>query len=398
MSKFKVSEVEFLKALEKASMSAKDSYIITISDRDVNKGKKLANITACDGNSQSMVTMIVESEEPFRVVVGVELLTIVKTLALLKKEITFELIDNNIFLRAGTSKVTIGIKEHGMSMDIINLKDETNIIAIKMDSEKFITGIKGAVYPATSLDNTRETLQDVVCLLPTSNGDINHLRLISTNGDTAAAADIEVVECNDSFKKSSETESYYSVSATALSKVSSRLDISKPTKLFITNKQLLISNGNDFYSIRPYERAFPLGIVKIIYNENRNYKLQLAARELKVAIDIAVLNCTDNNKKGVIITLNKKGKVKVTSFYKKNSTELSTISSDGEITIALKADYLKKVIEAIGTENITLSGMSNVEGMYITSESNSSLIGMVLPVNLGKFNEKDEKKEENNEK
>lgn len=387
MSKFKVNEEEFLKALEKASMSAKDSYIITISDRDY-KGKKLANITASDGISQAMVTMIVEADEPFRVIVGEELFTIVRTLALLKKEIVFELDGNNISIKAGTSTVQLAVKEEAMSMDVSNIRNEENVIEIQMNSEDFISGIRGAVYPSISFETTREILQDTVCLMPCDCGTNNSLRLISSNGSVAAGTDVEVQTCNDNFNKNKQEKNYLTVSAVTLNKVASRLETTKPTTIFMIPKQLFITNGNDFYIIRPYEKAFPMGIAGMLYNENREYHIKLSARDLKVALDIAVLDSNEKVNKRAIVNLSKNGKVKISSIYKKNNTSLSAIESDGEITIALRTDYVKKIVDVISCDDVIISGTSNVEPIYITSEKNSSLISLVMPINLDTVNKK----------
>lgn len=395
MIKFNVNELEFLKAIEKASISVKDSYIITISNREY-KGKKLANITACDGNSQAMATMIVEAEKPFRVIVGVELLTVVKTLSRLKKGIIFELEGNNITIKAGLSTVELVAKEEGMSIDVSNIRNEENVIEIVMNSEKFIAGIKGAVYPATSLDNVREILQDTVCFVPCDSG----LRLISSNGSVVAGADVVIEKGNENFSKSKQEKNYLSVSAAAINKVASHLDVSKTTTIYMIPKQLLINNGNDFYIIRPYEKAFPMAVSSILYKENRNYQIKMSASELKVALDIAVLDSSENTNKRAIISLNKNGKVKISSIYKKNKSILSAITHDGEMTIALSAEYLKKIVDVISCDNVILSGTNSIEPIYVTGENNNSLISLVSPINLDKVNKKviEEKEDSKEEK
>lgn len=384
MRKFTVGNRDLLKAVEKASVGIKETYIISVTMRPDKEGNKYASVQASDGEVQGMASFTVKSNEtePFKVIVGKEFHSIIKTLSQWDKDIEMVVEENSAVLKSGTSIVPIALREDGMSIAPCNPKNEPGVISILVDSKELIPAVKKGGFAYQSGNSGAAGTQDAVCIMPVTDGETNYLRFISADSNMAAGADAKLDNVDANFTAAAKAEQKFAVSlnAIALQEITAKFEAEK-TQIFIFPKQVLLKNGNDFYIIRPFEKKFPLVVTGILYSDSREYKLRVNSRELKTVLDIVMLEGNAKDPIGAKLTLSKEGNMTVSSLSGKNKTDMKAASSEGEVAIAFKAQFLKVAIDKTFSEFVTLSGCGSTAPMYITGDDPKA-ISVIMPVRI----------------
>lgn len=391
MKKFTVGNKELLNAVEKASVGAKETYIITITKRANSEGKKFASIAASDGEIKSLASFLATCDDPegFKVIVGKEFYNIVRTLSQLSKDIEMEIIDNAAILKCGTSVVPVSIKEDGMDIAVINPNNEPEALSVSVNTEELISAVRkgGYAYPVSTSTNTG--LTNAVCLIPIIDGENNYLRFVTADGYNAAGADAKLDKVSANFADSVKAKKTITLNATALQNIVSKFE-NESTDIYLFSKQVLIKNGNDFYIIRPFEKQFPIAITGMLYQDAREYEIQLSARELKTVLDITMLDGSEgNDKKYAILTLTKDGQVTVSSVSGRSSTKLNMNTHLGEVKICFKAQFMKTAIDKTFSEKISISGCGSISPIYIKGDDTRA-ISLILPSKLRQNKDEEE--------
>lgn len=367
----KIKKEEFVKAIEKASVGVKDTYIISISDKKAGDGRNFASICASNGNTQVLACFMVESDKAVSFYVGAELFGVVKALGEFGDEYEIEVTKTVAKITVGSATSPIPLKTEGFSISIRQPKDEPTCSFATIDREEFVRAIKQGsfAYGGTGSDSN---IANAVALLPYTKDNDSGLFFMSSDARLVARSSAKVSQANESFKKAD--SKYINIDAPALRAISSKLDGDNIT-IFLFEKQVLIKDGNDYYTIIRYETAFPKVIGEMLDITEYNYKAVFDISMLKAALRVATIMDNKNEKKAVIDIQN--GKVTISSILGTNKAEVKADNVEGEINIYINAKHLEMVMADIGAEKLTIYGQGELKPLYM---KDGLFNGMMTPI------------------
>lgn len=367
----KIKKDELLKAVEKASISVKDNYIVNISNRKSSDGSYYANICASDGNALTLTTFMVSSvKEPVGFITGPELFGVLKALGEFGDEYDIKVEETFVSVTVGSASAPVSLKTEGTSFPISMPKeDDDSCIYASIVKDDYIKAVRQGSF-AYGGAGCISGIINTVAINPIT-GEKNKFAFVSTDGRLVVRSEVEVEQVSKGFKKSENL--YINVDAPAMRKILSKLE-GENIALFIFDKQVLIKDGNDFYAIMRYETMFPESIGKMLNATEYSYKAILDVPMLKAAIDVATIT-GGKNQASVIDIQN--GKITVSSILGNNKANVKGDSVEGEINIHINPENFKMVIDNTGAKTLTVYGCGDLRPMYMSTDS---FRGLMTPI------------------
>jgi len=357
MSIVKVKKHDILHAIDKASICVKDTYIISISNKETCEGRKFASICSSDGNTQVLACFTAESNNPTSFIVGSELQGALKALSEFGDEYEIEVTDSVAKISAGSATLPIQLKKEGFSIIQPQGNPDDGYVAV-LSRESFVKAAKQGSF-AYGGQGSAISVINTVALLPYTEGDESKLCFFSSDGRLAASSYSKTISVNERFKKAE--KKYININAPALRAICSKIEGENIT-ISILEKQVIIKDGNDYYTIIRYENEFPAKIAELLDFAEYNYKAVLDVSMLKAALRVATL--TDNNKRAAIIISNEK--VIITAIAGENKAQVKAVDVEGEIDIHINSKHMEMVISEICSSELTIYGMSDLQPIYMT--------------------------------
>lgn len=367
----KVKKEEFIKAIEKASVGVKDTYIISISDKKASDGRNFASICASNGNTQALVCFMVEADKAVSFFVGAELFGVVKALGEFGDEYEICVTKTVAKITVGSASSPIPLKTEGFSINIRNPKDEPTCRFATVNREEFVRAIRQGSF-AYGGAGSDSNIANAVAILPYAKDNDSGLCFMSTDARLVARSSAKVSQANEFFMKSD--NKYVNVDAPAIRAISSKLE-GENIVLFIFDKEILVKDGNDYYTIIRYETEFPKVLGELLDVTEYNYKAVFDVSMLKAALKVATIMDNKNEKKAVIDIQN--GKVTISSILGTNKAEVKADDVEGEINIHINAKHLEMVMADIGSEKLIIYGQGELKPLYM---KDGFFSGMMTPI------------------
>ncbi len=384
--KFTINKKELLEAIEKC-VSVKDTYTISFTTRKDESGYRYSTISAGDSNSLSCITFMAaaDTDQSVKVIVGTEFYDAVKALSpsSLGDAIVLEILENNINVLCGNAVIPLGVKSDALTFNFKSPKVDAHS-RFEIDAKELKRVIKQGSYASGNYDvsagGTYAAITTVF-LLPVNIGEGVGIRIISTDGYFGTSS-IAAVEGDASFLQMANAQSGICLPPSTIEKISSVLSDSK-ISVFLFDTQMIVKDGNDVYAIIPKNYSYPLSVIKGIDEVDYTYKFTAKVADVKIALGIAMVNTSVIDAKKVMVLDIDLKEVVVSAAQTANKTVLKTLSSEGNVKVALSCKQLRDILHnGISSETVTIYGKGDNTFVHVVSEKQTECSAFTLPVSL----------------
>ena len=352
-----------------------DGYALTFTNRPVKKdnvetGEVYATISASTSSgisAMSSITVAVTNEVSadagaLNVIVGTDFAEAAKALCKAGETVTFTVKDNSLELSYGDAKIEVGRKDKVTNFAVKSPRKDSHA-KFQVETKEWKRVIQQTAFACGSYDPTgdKAALNNIL-LLPCIVGDEYGIRTCSANAFCGSSSHCIVKEKDEAF-----VEMVNAVKGVLLppAMVKSLTGVLKGdiVTVFIFDNQLMIRDGNDVFAMVLAEGAFPMHLLPMIDDAEYAYLLKADTAELKVALDIVSVNCTDPNKSAMKLEIGENG---VTLFAKETANRAPVkATTEGAVEIGLSIKQLKDLIN---------SGITEVNQVTICGKNNTSII------------------------
>lgn len=362
MTKLTISNETLVAAVKSAAICMKDTFVLSVSNKDVGSGLFQGSLGCCNGSTQSSIFIGVKADEDAcgEYVFGKEFGQIVQTLAayddgnfiIKRKE------DGNCTISCGGAAVPVPVLASAAG---IQVSDMTGSVVAELDAAVFKDAVArgGSSFDANA-GGAYEALRNAISIRTENAGEQYFLRFTSSDGVKASSARAVVKK-----QAGMENELSLSVNATVFTKIAS-VAKSEAVTLYMSNKQLIIQDGYDLYIIVPNAAEFPAGISQLLLTKpEKNYSFKVVKKKLLSSIDVALLGAgTGKSKRKACVSV-EDGKLTVQNAGGSCRSKLETTEISGAVQMGLNADKLKSLLAHMG-EDILFYGQGAVSPVYIS--------------------------------
>lgn len=327
-----INSKEFKKALKKIGIVAGESVIFSVTLRKDKEGKNYGTVSSANQVAQAVATVMVEADitENERIIFGSEFITVIQTISqcgevieLCKKE------NGTVEVSCNTTSIVMETKKDGGYITNLSPNKE-EVVAYKLEADAFCFAVHTGGYTATT-DGDSEKLKDAVSI--EFSKDVVQVLSIAGSGTIAAKSKCNVMETKN------EKEISFIASGTMLTRISRLLEKEVIELYLFEKKQLLIRDGNDFYTLIPKAGSFPAMNKFFECDKIKAINIICSVNELKIGLDIVLVN-----QKNPKIEVEVEGEgIRLISEDKKNQTvfKCQNIGEEKKTIFALNANLLK---------------------------------------------------------
>lgn len=383
MCKLVIENSQLVNAIKKASGSAKETYVLSVSLNKSSDGKNFATLDACNDSTRTTAFLLCETKisEPITVIMGKELREIVYALAQCGNKFMLTIEDAFVTIQCGTSKVPVGILKDAMTLNVSNPENE-ECLAVRVETEAFTSALYKGGFAYTEKDGKDSSLCNTIALIPLKIAEEFRFRILSVdaNGIMAAASHVQFVPDNATLIESIiKDKRMFLLNASFIFKSIEGME-GDNLDMYLFKSQLVIKAVNDFYVMVLKGTDFPINIGDSLFTKvTDEYRFTVESKLLKAAAGIAILNGSTDREKTLAVIELIDGDIKVSSETGKNETVLKCIKSTGKIRIGINVAYLKNILDH-SAEKVSIYGISNTTPIFIQSEEETAIF--LLPVRL----------------
>lgn len=373
--KINVNKKELITAVEKASISCKDTFVIVVNSKknksaDNTEGDNsvLVTVLACNGNTQSAATISAKADSIGTFIVGVELYDALKAVGEFGDEFTIDVSDKIAEISSGNATMPLGLKKDAIKVDMQSPKKEKSYLQATIEREAFVKAVRQGsfAYGSASCD---VNLINTVAIHPQIDDKL--LYFLSSDGRLATRSKVVAMDLNNKLENDSDTL-YISLDAPTLRSICTKLG-GDNIEIFIFSKQISIKDENDYYTLTRYQTVFPKVVGDLLDLNEYDYKADFDVSSLKAALKVATVL---EDKKKALITI-KNGEVTISSVQGKNTALVKAENVEGEISIIVNEKHFEMVIADLAADKLTVLGLGSGKPIYIVSDSIKALTAPV---------------------
>lgn len=338
-------------------ITVKEGYTLTFTNSKVGGTKDVyLQITACTANAISIINISVtplEEVQPRKVQVGIDILSAVKALVQAGSSIELDLQDSTLVLSCGDSQIPIKYKDQVTNFTPKSPKKE-ECASFVVDSKEWKRMIQQGGFAYGSFDSKgKQAALNNIYLLPCK----DCVRIVTFSGFYATSSYAPIKEQTDE-KYIDMVQAAHGVCLTPVTIKSITNELkSEVITVYLLDTQLLIKDGNDIFSMslsdtRSMERVFGT-----LDEEGYFYRFKTTTEDIKVALNIVSVNCSDPNHASMLLEIKNNG-VLVHSADGRNKAAIKAENIEGAATVLVSIKQLKEIIANGMTEvdSITVFG------------------------------------------
>ena len=368
-----VEEDMLVNALKKASITAKDGYMVSIDpSRKDGDGKVFGSLTSFDGNTQIVshfTAKVPEGVKAFSVCTGTEFYNVVMAMSELKKDISIEIAENDIKLVCGAAKTAIGRKE---TIEMFEIKADKEQYCVQLKLNEFKkTVLKGSYCPSREDSRGFRNMLQLTPICPSMED--AKLRMVTSDGYCIAICDGAV----NAISKEQDAQRSYGVACDRM-RVVAGLCGGDEVNVFFSKNQVVIVNENDFYIFRTFLTAYPASVGRMIDKPAHACNVTLDAKELDTALSLALITNGDMNP--VVLELSGKNLIVSDSFGKSRTEIMVEPSGDIEEAYCCNASFLKTAVIKAASEKVALGFDGAAMPLYVRADGQNNAVGIIAPV------------------
>lgn len=371
MKKLTISNAALVHAVKKASVSVRDTFVLSVLAKDVGNGARQGSLSCCDGNTQSniYIPVVADDDACGEYVFGKEFGQIVQTLSAYDEKdfVIRQKGDGTCTISCGGAVVPIPVRDSATKIQPKNLK-ECGAVVIECATDLFGCAVMraGCAYSVT-VGGKYEMLRNVMNVSVKKYEEQYRLLLVSTDGLIASGAYVPISK-QRGLEALKEGELSLSLNASVFTKIASAIS-GEAVTLYLVEKQVIMQDGYDIYIIVPNATVFPVTVGSMLLADiPKGYEFSVSKKRLLSAMDVALLSVDsgDAGREAVAMTV-EDGALTISSRDGGCRSKLDAENITGAVRIGANATYVRKLLAPMGSV-VQIYGSNAAAPIYFSDE------------------------------